>query len=348
MTQKFANAARAYLASTVSDSATTVTIDGGGSLFPAITSPDFSRAVLQDANGIEVVLVTAHTANSDSFTVTRGQEGTTARSFATGSVFGIRMTAADGDTFVAKQDTLLSGTNIKTVNGASLLGSGDLEVSGGLEYVTKTANYTAADKQGVLTDTSGGAFTVTLPATPATGAQVVVADAGASWGTNNLTVGRNGSTIGGLAENLVCDITGASVQFVYDGTTWEVYAQIGGQGGNAVTLDGTQTLTNKTLTSPVITTPVITQNVQVISTNTTAARSRTYVLTASLTLTLPASPAAGDTVAVQNSSGTTTAVIARNGSNIMSLAEDLNLDKADGASFTLVFADATRGWVISL
>jgi hypothetical protein len=102
MTQKFANAARAYLASTVSDSATTVTIDGGGSLFPAISSPEFSRAVLQDANGIEVVRITAHTANSDSFTVTRGQEGTTARSFATGSVFGIRMTAADGDTFVAK------------------------------------------------------------------------------------------------------------------------------------------------------------------------------------------------------------------------------------------------------
>jgi hypothetical protein len=247
MTQKFANAARAYLASTVSDSATTVTIDGGGSLFPEITSPDFSRAVLQDANGIEVVLITAHTAGSDTFTVTRGQEGTTARSFAAGSVFGIRMTSADGDTFVAKQDALVSGTNIKTVNGDSLLGSGNLAVSGGLEYSVKTANYTAVDKQGVLADTSGGAFTVTLPATPSAGAQVVVADAGNNWGTNNLTVGRNGSTIGGLAEDLVCNITGASVQFVYDGTTWEVYAQIGGQGGDAVTLTGTQTLTNKTI-----------------------------------------------------------------------------------------------------
>jgi hypothetical protein len=34
---------------------------------------------------------------------------------------------------------------------------------------------------------------------------------------------------------------------VYDGSTWEVYAQIGGQGGNAVTPDGVQTLTNKTM-----------------------------------------------------------------------------------------------------
>jgi hypothetical protein len=119
--------------------------------------------------------------------------------------------------------------------------------AGGLTYIFTTIPVTATDKQGVLTDTSGGAFTVTLPATPSVGAQVVIADAGASWGTNNLTVGRNGSTIGGLAENLICDITGASVQFVYDGTTWEVYAQIGGNGGTAVTLAGVQTLTNKTI-----------------------------------------------------------------------------------------------------
>jgi hypothetical protein len=217
MTQKFANAARAYLASSVTNSATTVTIGGGGSLFPAISTPDFSRAVLQDANGIEVVLITAHTAGSNSFTVTRGQEGTTARSFAAGSVFGIRMTAADGDTFVAKQDTLLSGTNIKTVNGASLLGSGDL---------------------------------------------------------------------------------------------------------------------------------VITQNVQVISTNTTAVRSRLYVLTASLTLTLPASPAAGDWVAFSNRSGTPTPVIARNGQPIMGLAEDMTLDNVNHFG-VLVFSDSTRGWIFN-
>ncbi len=138
-----------------------------------------------------------------------------------------------------------SSGNVLTSNGATW--SSQPAPSGGLEYVVKTANYTVVDKQGVLADTSGGAFTVTLPATPAAGAQVVVADAGASWATNNLTVGRNGSTIGGLAENLVCDITGASVQLVYDGSTWEVYAQIGGNGGTAVTLDGVQTLTNKTI-----------------------------------------------------------------------------------------------------
>ena len=84
---------------------------------------------------------------------------------------------------------------------------------------------------------------------------------------------------------------------------------------------------------------------EVIGTNTTAVAGRNYVLTASLTLTLPASPVAGDQVGVQNSSNTTTAVLARNGSNIMSLAEDMTLDKIN-LGITMMYADATRGWVI--
>jgi hypothetical protein len=145
--------------------------------------------------------------------------------------------------------------NVLTANGTTWTSAA--VPAGGLTYVYKTANYTAVDKEGVLADTTGGAFTVTLPATPATGAQVVVADAGGLWGTNNLTVGRNGETIADLAQDLVCDINGVSVQLVYDGNTWLVYAQIGGNGGTAVTLTGVQTLTNKTLTSPVLTTPAL-------------------------------------------------------------------------------------------
>lgn len=40
------------------------------------------------------------------------------------------------DALAAKQATLVSGTNIKTVNGATLLGSGDLVVSGGYAKLT--------------------------------------------------------------------------------------------------------------------------------------------------------------------------------------------------------------------
>lgn len=135
--------------------------------------------------------------------------------------------------------------NLLTSNGTTWTSAAP--APGGIEYEVKTANYTAADKEGILADTSGGAFTVTLPATPATGAQVIVADPTGDWGTNNLTIGRNGSTISDVAENLICDISGASVQLIYDGTTWTVYAQVGGNGGTVVTETGAQTISEKNL-----------------------------------------------------------------------------------------------------
>jgi hypothetical protein len=55
--------------------------------------------------------------------------------------------------------------NLLTSNGTTWTSA--VPAPGGIEYEVKTANYTAADKEGILADTSGGAFTVTLPATPA-------------------------------------------------------------------------------------------------------------------------------------------------------------------------------------
>jgi hypothetical protein len=103
--------------------------------------------------------------------------------------------------------------------------------------VVKTANYTMADLEGVLANTSAGVFTVTLPATPSVGSQCIIADDASTFGTNNLTVGRNGSTIEGSAADLVLDINGVSVQFIYNGTTWNVFAQIGGNGGTGVNIE---------------------------------------------------------------------------------------------------------------
>jgi hypothetical protein len=111
--------------------------------------------------------------------------------------------------------------------------------AGGISYTAvKTSNYSAAVNDGVQTNTSGGSFTVTLPATPAVGDQVIVTDSGGAWATNNLTVGRNGSTIDGLAEDLICNISSVSVQLVYSGTTWDVFAQVGGAAAGVVSVAG--------------------------------------------------------------------------------------------------------------
>ena len=131
--------------------------------------------------------------------------------------------------------TFTPGTvgNVLTSTGSTFISS-SLPASG-LSYVVKSSNYTTQNNEGVLANTALGAFTVTLPATPGIGNQVVIADSFGSWNSNNLTIGRNGSSIENDANDLVCDISGASVQCVYTGNTWDIFTTLGGAGGSAVT-----------------------------------------------------------------------------------------------------------------
>jgi hypothetical protein len=62
-----------------------------------------------------------------------------------------------------------------------------------------------------------------------------------------------------------------------------------------------------------------------------------------VTVTLPASPSAGQTVWVTVGNGRTDTVIARNGENIMSLAEDMTIDNAN-VTVQLRFINSTLGW----
>ncbi len=96
-------------------------------------------------------------------------------------------------------------------------------------YTTKTANYTASAGDRILANTSGGSFTITLPASPNTGDTVIVYDI-ANWETNNLTIARNGSTIEDVADNFILDLGQIKVDFVYSGTTWQIYAAVGAAG----------------------------------------------------------------------------------------------------------------------
>jgi hypothetical protein len=101
-----------------------------------------------------------------------------------------------------------------------------IDAGGGIQFSRKTSNYTAVVNEGIIADTTSGTWTLTLPSAPATGDQVIVADGG-SWAVTNLTIGRNGKTIEGVADNYLLDVTGAQVQFIYDGTTWQVYSNPG-------------------------------------------------------------------------------------------------------------------------
>lgn len=69
------------------------------------------------------------------------------------------------------------------------------------------------------------------------------------------------------------------------------------------------------------------------------------VTAAGQTITLPASPVAGNEVVISVGNFTNT-VIGRNSQNIMDLAENMTINVIN-STVNLVFIDATRGWRIS-
>jgi len=255
--------------------------------------------------------------NGSSFAVTVKVSGQTGVAVPAGTRTVVYNNGTDVGAQVNWLNSLTLGTALPVASGGTGLTStpanGQLDIGNGTGFTRATL--TAGS--GITVTNSAGAITIASTVTPGSGTVTSVAVSG---GTTGLTTSGGPITTSGT-------ITLAGTLAAANGGT------------------GATTLTGLTVPQAVLAQPVITQNVQVIGTNTTAVASRIYVLTASLTLTLPASPSAGNTVTVSNMSGVLTATIARNSQPIMALAEDLTVD-LDGAGFTLVYADSTRGWVL--
>ena len=99
----------------------------------------------------------------------------------------------------------------------------------------KTTGFTAASGEGYFCNTTGGAFTATLPSSPTAGDVVAFKDYAATFGTNNLTIGRNSSNIQGAANDSLLSTNRASVVLVYvDSTKGWLYVQESNVGDLAV------------------------------------------------------------------------------------------------------------------
>jgi len=75
--------------------------------------------------------------------------------------------------------------------------------------------YTAVAGAQILANTTSAVITVTLPAAASTGDEVTIIDARGTWGSNNLTVDRNGLNINSAASNLTLITNGQSITLVY-------------------------------------------------------------------------------------------------------------------------------------
>ena len=107
------------------------------------------------------------------------------------------------------------GGTVALASGATQTGFGR---TGTVDWQTssiKTATFTAANGEGYFANTSGGAFTMNLPAGTA-GNIVSVVDYTNTFQTNALTVAPNGSQkIGGIAASIALTTEGQSVTLVY-------------------------------------------------------------------------------------------------------------------------------------
>jgi len=96
-----------------------------------------------------------------------------------------------------------------------------------VDWAIKTTTYTAAAGDRIFADTTSSAWTLTLPASPTEADEIFIADGGVTpsstgWAGNNLTIGRNGSTLGGVAENMTCRTRGGFFRLTYASGNWKV------------------------------------------------------------------------------------------------------------------------------
>lgn len=96
-------------------------------------------------------------------------------------------------------------------------------------WTVVTENYLATDGNRIIADTSAGSFVIVLPISPPVGAYVVLTD-GNDWGLNPIVVSSNGASIEGFTEDLTIDVAGISIEFIWDGTQWQITATIGSAG----------------------------------------------------------------------------------------------------------------------
>jgi hypothetical protein len=112
-----------------------------------------------------------------------------------------------GDTFVIPSGVTI--TNNGTQTGFGRTGTVDWDTT------AKTASFTAVSGNGYFVNTTSGAITVTLPATPSAGNIVSVSDYNGTASTNAITLARNGSNINGDASDYIITKADSAVTLVY-------------------------------------------------------------------------------------------------------------------------------------
>jgi hypothetical protein len=101
------------------------------------------------------------------------------------------------------------------------------DIDGDMDWVVVDTNASIVNNKGYIVDTTAGAITLILPATPTEGSVIGIKDLNGNFSTNNLTIQRNGNLINGLAQNKVISLDGYGGEFIYSGAAqgWVLYSE---------------------------------------------------------------------------------------------------------------------------
>jgi len=228
----FTNNASAPLAASISSSATTITVTTAqGALFPALSGSDYFYATLTNSsNQLEIVKVTARV--SDSMTVVRGQEGTTARAYSAADKIEVRVTAA-GLTNMVQLDGAQTISGAKNFSTTPTFSGGALSVSGGgtgvstltgVPYGNGTSAFTAATSAQIVAVIGATAVSNATLATTATLATLAT--------TATLATLATTATLATLATSASALTTASGAAPSYSARAWVNFDGTGAIGAN--------------------------------------------------------------------------------------------------------------------
>jgi hypothetical protein len=112
--------------------------------------------------------------------------------------------------------------SLKNTQGGGGGGGGDVTQH---TVASKTANYgvNLSSDDVIFCDTTGGAFTVTLPASHTAGETIHIVDNGFVAATNNITIATADSDkINNSSADYVISTSGTSITLISDGTNWNI------------------------------------------------------------------------------------------------------------------------------
>lgn len=227
---KFANHAATTLASSVAVDALSFSVaSGDGALFPSLSGSEYFYVTIEDASdstSFEVVKVTAR--SSDSFTIVRAQDGTSAAAWDSGDLVQLRLprkAITDLETQLsAYTDSSVSGLVSDTAYGSGWNGVTDVAPSKNAVY-DKIETLTT----GVISDDVYGAgwngVTTIAPSKNAV-YDKIEALAAVSISDTAYGVGWDGDTTAGPSKNAVYDKINAMISDTAYGVSWNAVTDV--------------------------------------------------------------------------------------------------------------------------